>query len=66
MKSISALYDDEDFRLNDRLTRIIRDFYDSSNVDYYAARDPKLDDEEVKNSLKKLEGVEKYIKSILN
>lgn len=66
MRSISALYDDEDFRLNDRLTRIIRDFYDSSDVDYYAARDPKLDDEEVKNSLKKLEGVEKYIKSILN
>jgi hypothetical protein len=66
MRSISALYDDEDFRLNDRLSRIIRDFYDSSDVDYYAARDPKLDEEEVKSSLKKLEGVERYIKSILN
>lgn len=65
MRSISALYNDEDFRLDDKLTRIIQEFYDKGDVDYYCNRSSKLNEEETQNSLKRLEQIERYIKSIL-
>ena len=64
MTSIIQLHNDRDFRVNDRILNIMSEFYDKGDVSYYCTRG-RLSDDDVKETMKRLGHIERYIKSIL-
>jgi hypothetical protein len=64
MTSIIQLHNDRDFRVHDRITNIMSEFYDKGDVSYYCTRG-RLSDDDVKETMKRLGHIERYIKSIL-
>jgi len=64
MTSIIQLHNDRDFRVHDRITNIMSEFYDKGDVSYYCDKG-RLSDDDEKESMKRLVHIERYIKSIL-
>ena len=64
LTSIINLHNDRDFKLNDRILNIMSEFYDKGDVAYYCNRG-KLTDDELKETIRRLGHIERYIKSIL-
>jgi hypothetical protein len=64
MTSIIQLHNDRDFRVNDRILNMMSEFYNKGDVGYYCTRG-RLSDDEVKETMKRLGHIERYIKSIL-
>jgi hypothetical protein len=64
MTSIINLHNDSNFRIHDRITNIMSEFYDKGDVTYYCDKG-RLSDDEEKESMKRLGHIERYIKSIL-
>ena len=62
--SIIQLHNDRDFRVHDRILNIMSEFYDKGDVSYYCTRG-RLSDDDVKETMKRLGHIERYIKSIL-
>ena len=64
MTSIIQLHNDRDFKVNDRILNMMSEFYDKGDVGYYCTRG-RLSDDDVKETMKRLGHIERYIKSIL-
>ena len=64
MTSIIQLHNDLDFRVNYIILNMMSEFYNKGDVGYYCTRG-RLSDDDVKETMKRLGHIERYIKSIL-
>jgi hypothetical protein len=64
LTSILGVFNDYNFRLPDRILSILDNFYDPNDVEYYCER-TSLNDEQLKETMKRLNHIERYVKSIL-